>query len=140
MANKDWTVRLRGEAWRDDPSGAENVNGFAGKALCADMAAALRAACPGATVGEPVAEDYGWGLSARLTGAPVWIAASCVGDGEDDAPEDDPPEYVVSVVAPKTSILPWKKPDPAAAADFAAVVAALEAWLAARGIAHQREA
>ena len=37
MANKDWTVSLRGEAWRDDPSGAENVNGFAGKALCADI-------------------------------------------------------------------------------------------------------
>lgn len=138
MATSDWTARLSSDRWRGDRSGAENVNGFAGRAVCEDLGAALAAAAPQAQIGAPVAEDYGWGFWARLAGEPIWIAVSFVTDDE-EAPGPGPQEYVVSVAPPKTSWLPWKKPAPAAASDFATVIAAFESWFAAQGVAHRRE-
>ena len=43
---------------------------------------------------EPIQEDYGWGFWAWRKKYPLWIALSYVGDG----PQEEPAEWVVSVV------------------------------------------
>lgn len=43
---------------------------------------------------EPIQEDYGWGFWAWRNKDPLWIALSYVGDG----PQEEPAEWVVSVV------------------------------------------
>ena len=42
---------------------------------------------------EPIQEDYGWGLWARLGKDRFWIALSYVGDG----PQEAPAQWVISV-------------------------------------------
>jgi hypothetical protein len=43
--------------------------------------------------GDPIQEDYGWGLWASLLEDRFWIALSYAGDG----PQEDPAQWVVSV-------------------------------------------
>ena len=50
----------------------------------------------GLEVGEPVQEDYGWGLWARQGGDRYWIAVSFMGAG----PQEAPAEWTVSVDGP----------------------------------------
>jgi hypothetical protein len=47
-------------------------------------------------IGEPLQEDYGWGLWARQGRDRYWIAASYMGEG----PQEEPAEWTVSVEGP----------------------------------------
>src|SRR5262245_10128616 len=63
-----------------------------------DLARWLRArldplAASGFDLSAPIQEDYGWGLWARRSNDPFWIALSYCGTG----PTEEPAEWVVSV-------------------------------------------
>jgi hypothetical protein len=49
----------------------------------------------GATISEPIQEDYGWGLWASCGKERYWIALSYVGNG----PQEAPAQWVISVRA-----------------------------------------
>jgi hypothetical protein len=50
----------------------------------------------GLEIGEPVPEDYGWGLWARRDRDRYWIAISFMGEG----PQEEPAQWTVSVDGP----------------------------------------
>lgn len=67
---------------RTPPPGAINPTCFG-----QDVAAWLRAALPPSLEpGEPIAEDYGWGIWTRTGADPYWIAIGLMDESEDGTP------------------------------------------------------
>ena len=103
----DRTLVVRTDRYADDPSGAEKVNGHPGKLFVEEFRAFLSGlAWEGLEVGEPIGEDYGWGLRIGSPGrAPLWVAFSYMGPVQAGAPVE---ETVISVNA-EAPLLPWKR-------------------------------
>lgn len=126
--------RIRTDRFADDASGAENVNDMPGKAFVEAFAGYLARTGRGDLAGEPVAEDYGWGMGSRVGEARAWLAFSFA--DRDDANGID--EYVVSAVPvvgirrwPEGLRSPWDLRD--------ALEAAMREYLLAEGIAFEEE-
>jgi hypothetical protein len=58
----------------------------------------------GVSLGDPIQEDYGWGLFASSGQEKYWIAISYVGDG----PQEPPPQWIISV-EPDTGLNPLRR-------------------------------
>lgn len=96
--------RVRTDRHADDPSGADNVNDMPGREFVADYVAAVRAARPDLSCGDPIAEDYGWGVWIAAEGAPAWVAFSYAGREEGSRLD----ETVISVTL-EAPPMPWRR-------------------------------
>ncbi len=95
------------DRYAGDPSGAQNVQDHSGQQLAQEFSEFLKAQ-DGARLklGEPVAEDYGWGFPIGEKGfSPLWVAVAHAGRPLPDEPAED---YILAVTL-EPPILPWRR-------------------------------
>jgi len=100
-------LRVKTRKFAGDESGRDNINGLPGKMFVEVMREFLARFDASLDVGEPIAEDYGWGfwIARNPQAPPLWVAVSYCGREDETDGED---EYVVSV-NDEAPILPWKR-------------------------------
>ncbi len=75
---------VRTDAFLDDASGEDNVNGHPGRALANRLAESIAAEVEDSELDEVCAEDYGWGcwVRNRRSDAAFWISVGFAGDAD----------------------------------------------------------